>query len=243
MERDKVGAAHPLDRREVPFGFPGVGMIGAVDQPGNGIHRAHRRIVVVLPQGGDRLRARLLDLALRKRGTTGDVQQNGKDGGEILGKTGAGDAQPMTRGRDAQRDAAFVELLRNHVRRSPHGPAIEDAADHLTDARKVGRIEQAARGEGAVDRDCWRHRRRLHQQDTAVCQRGLGGGQAALQSDGHDVSPEAGTSRPCASSGRDAVARRRSPDRPSHHRCPPGDGPGTRGRRPYRSSRADGQCS
>ena len=93
MERDKSGAAHPLDRREVPFGFAGVGMIGAVDQLGNGIHRAHRGIVVVLPQGGDRLRARLLDLALRKCRPTRDVQEDRQDVGEILGKAGARDAQ------------------------------------------------------------------------------------------------------------------------------------------------------
>ena len=61
----------------VPFGLARVGMIRAVEQRRNGIHGAHGGIVVVLPQGGDRLRARLLDLALRKRGPTRDVQQDG----------------------------------------------------------------------------------------------------------------------------------------------------------------------
>ena len=50
----------------VPFGLPAVGMVGAVEQPGQRIDRAHRWVVVVLPQGGHGLRARLLDLALRE---------------------------------------------------------------------------------------------------------------------------------------------------------------------------------
>ena len=90
-----------------------------------------------------------------------------KDRGEIFGKAGARDAQAMSRGRDAQRHAAFIQLLRDHARRSPQGPAIQDAANHLTDARKVGRIEQAARGKGTVDRDRRRHRGRLHQEDSS----------------------------------------------------------------------------
>ena len=107
-----------------------VRMAGAVEQLPQRVDRADGRVVLVLPQRGDRLGAPLVDLARPEtRAAARRRASDREDVGEILGQAGAGQRQPWRVGRHPQRHAAIVELLGNGVGRPRAVPRSMHAAD------------------------------------------------------------------------------------------------------------------
>ena len=111
----EIGARQPADAVDRALRAPAVRMRGAVHQIEERIDGANRGIVFVLAKRVDRLGAPLLHLGLGEHRMAHRVEHDRQHVVEILGQAGAAHRGRMARGRDAQRDAALVELFRDDV--------------------------------------------------------------------------------------------------------------------------------
>ena len=196
MEVEEGAPTDAFDTPHVPFGPPAVGMGGPVQHTHQLFDRPHGRIVFVLPDGRDDLSTPLDDFFFGAGCAADHVGDQIEHRLEILRETGAHERHGVPRDRDAESNAAPVEILRDRIRRAARGSTVDDAREEIRRSDRIFGVTNAAGWNTDVqgDRRC---RRRLLDDDTgAVRQHLASGGKPVTGQGGHYTRCDSGSNQP-----------------------------------------------